>query len=132
MSHHRLMDAYSEDLRRKIVQAVEQRRMTKSEAARAFSVSLSSVKRYTKAVREGRSLSPGKAPGKRPRLDEKARRLLEADLEERPFAKLKDRREYLLKVAGISASESTLSRAIRKMGFGRKKGRWVRVSVTSS
>jgi transposase len=132
MSHHRLMDAYSEDLRRKIVQAVEQRRMTKSEAARAFSVSLSSVKRYTKAVREGRSLSPGKAPGKRPRLDEKARRLLEADLEERPFAKLKDRREYLLKVAGISASESTLSRAIRKMGFGRKKGRWVRVSEMSS
>ena len=126
------MDAYSEDLRRKIVQAVEQRRMTKSEAARAFSVSLSSVKRYTKAVREGRSLSPGKAPGKRPRLDEKARRLLEADLEERPFAKLKDRREYLLKVAGLSASESTLSRAIRKMGFGRKKGRWVRVSETSS
>jgi transposase len=132
MSHHRLMDAYSEDLRTKIVQAVEQRRMTKSEAARAFSVSLSSVKRYTKAVREGRSLSPGKAPGKRPRLDEKARRLLEADLEERPFAKLKDRREYLLKVAGVSASESTLSRAIRKMGFGRKKGRWVRVSETSS
>jgi transposase len=132
MSHHRPMDAYSEDLRTKIVQAVEQRRMTKSEAARAFSVSLSSVKRYTKAVREGRSLSPGKAPGKRPRLDEKARRLLEADLEERPFAKLKDRREYLLKVAGVWASESTLSRAIRKMGFGRKKGRWVRVSVTSS
>jgi transposase len=132
MSHHRLMDAYSEDLRTKIVQAVEQRRMTKSEAARAFSVSLSSVKRYTKAVREGRSLSPGKAPGKRPRLDEKARRLLEADLEERPFAKLKDRREYLLKVAGVSASGSTLSRAIRKMGFGRKKGRWVRVSETSS
>jgi len=132
MSHHRPMDAYSEDLRRKIVQAVEQRRMTKSEAARAFSVSLSSVKRYTKAVREGRSLSPGKAPGKRPRLDEKARRLLEADVKERPFAKLADRREYLQKVAGVSASESTLSRALRKMGFGRKKGRWVPVSKTSS
>lgn len=106
--------------------------MNKSEAARAFGVSLSSVKRYAKAVREGRSLSPGKAPGKRPLLDEKARRLLEADLEERPFAKLKDRREYLRKVAGVWVSESTLSRAIRKMGFGRKKGRWVRVSERSS
>jgi transposase len=126
------MDAYSEDLRRKIVQAVEQQRMNKSEAARAFGVSLSSVKRYTKAVREGRSLSPGKAPGKRPRLDEKARRLLETDVKERPFAKLADRREYLQKVAGVSASESTLSRALRKMGFGRKKGRWVPVSKTSS
>lgn len=132
MSHYGAMDAYSEDLRQKIVQALTEQRMNKSEAARAFSVSLSSVKRYAKAVREGRSLSPGKAPGKRPKLDEKSRRLLEAHLEEHPFAKLSDRREYLEKVAGVSVSESTLSRAIRKMGFGRKKGRWVRVSATSS
>ena len=126
------MDAYSEDLRQKIVQALQQRRMNNSEAARTFGVSLSSVKRYAKAAREGRSLSPGKAPGKRPLLDEKARRLLEADLKERPFAKLSDRQEYLQKVAGVSVSESTLSRTIRKMGFGRKKGRWVQASKTSS
>jgi transposase len=126
------MDAYSEDLRRKIVEALQQRRMTKSEAARAFGVSLSSVKRYAKAVSEGRSLSPGKAPGKKPLLDEKARKLLEADVRERPFARLADRQEYLKKVAGVSVSEATLSRVIRKMGFGRKKGRWVRVSETSS
>jgi transposase len=126
------MDAYSEDLRRKIVQALQQRRMNKSEAARAFGVSLSSVKRYAKAAAEGRSLSPGKAPGKRPLLDEKARKLLEANVEERPFAKLADRREYLRKVAGLSVSESTLSRTLRQMGFGRKKGRWVPVSETSS
>ena len=125
------MNGYSEDLRRRIVSAV-QRGMPKTQAARAYEVSLSSVKRYAKAVREGRSLSPGKAPGKRPKLDEKSRRLLEAHLEEHPFAKLSDRREYLEQVAGVSVSESTLSRAIRKMGFGRKKGRWVRVSATSS
>ena len=126
------MDAYSEDLRQKIVEALERRGMNKSEAARAFGVSLSSVKRYAKAVSEGRSLSPGKAPGKRPKLDEKARRLLEANVEERPFAKLSDRQEYLERVAGVRVSESTLSRALRQMGFGRKKGRWVRVSATSS
>ena len=126
------MDAYSEDLRQKIVQALKEQRMNKSEAARAFGVSLSSVKRYAKAVREGRSLSPGKAPGKKPLLDEKAKKLLEADLEERPFAKLSERQQYLQSVAGLSVSESTLSRALRKMGFGRKKGRWVRVSETSS
>jgi transposase len=132
MSHHRLMDAYSEDLRQKIVEALERQRMNKSEAARAFGVSLSSVKRYAKAGREGRSLKPGKAPGKRPLLDEKARRLLAANVEERPFAKLKDRQEYLERVAGVRVSESTLSRALRKMGFGRKKGRWVPVSKTNS
>jgi transposase len=74
-------------------------------------VSRSSVKRCVKAVRERRSLAPGKAPGKRPKLDEKARRLLEADVQERPFAKLEQRREYLEKVAGVSVSESTLSSA---------------------
>jgi transposase len=126
------MDAYSEDLRRKIVQALQQQRMNKSEAAHVFGVSLSSVKRYAKAAREGRSLSPGKAPGKRPKLDEKARRLLEANVKERPFAKLSDRQEYLERVAGVRVSESTLSRALRQMGFGRKKGRWVPVSKTSS
>jgi transposase len=84
-------------------------------------VSLSSVKRYARAACEGRSLSPGKAPGKRPLLHEKARRLLEADVQERPFAKLAHRRECLEKVAGVSVSESTLSRTLRKMGFGRKK-----------
>jgi transposase len=39
------MNAYSEDLRRKIVEAVE-RGMPKAEAARAFGVGVSSVKRY--------------------------------------------------------------------------------------
>jgi transposase len=121
-----------QDLRRKIVEAADRRRMSKSEAARAFGVSLSSVKRYVKAVCQGRSLTPGKAPGKKPKLDEKARRLLEANMQERPFAKLEHRQEYLREVAGVSVSESTLSRVIRQMGFGRKKGRWVRVSATSS
>jgi transposase len=62
MSHHGPMDAYSEDLRHKIVEAVQQRRMSKSEAARAFGVSRSSVKRYVKAVCEGRSLTLGIRP----------------------------------------------------------------------
>jgi hypothetical protein len=63
----------------------------------------------------------GKGPGKKPLLGEKAKRILQADAQERPFAKLADRREYLRRVAGVSVSESTLSGALRKMGFGRKK-----------
>ena len=59
------MRAYSEDLRTKIVRATE-RGMPKAEAARLFSVSLSSVKRYARAAREGDSLAPSKGGG-RPR-----------------------------------------------------------------
>lgn len=51
------MNAYSEDLRNKFVGALR-RSMTKSEAARTFSVSRSSVKSYAKLVEEGRPLAP--------------------------------------------------------------------------
>jgi transposase len=57
------MKAYSEDLRRKVVEALE-RGLNKSEAALLFGVSLSSVKRYARLAREGLPLKPGKAPGR--------------------------------------------------------------------
>src|SRR5215213_5025060 len=76
------MNAYSEDLRRKIIEALR-RGTTKSEAARAFGVSRSSVKRYARLVEEGRPLAPRKRPGSKPKMDESARRLLEADVERR-------------------------------------------------
>lgn len=116
------MDAYSEDLRKKIVNAVEQRGMGQSEAARTFDVSLSSVKRYLRKFRQGRSLSPGKAPGKRPIIDERARRLLKEDLKERPFVTLRERCEYMRAVAGLEVSRSAICRAIRRMDSTRKKG----------
>jgi transposase len=82
--------------------------MGQSEAARTFDVSLSSVKRYVKKVRQGRSLSPGKAPGKRPIIDESGRRLLELDLKERPFVTPRERCEYLRAVAGLQVSRSVV------------------------
>jgi transposase len=124
------MNAYSEDLRKKIVEALE-KGMSKSEAARTFGVSLSSVKRYAKIADEGRSLAPKKRPGSRPKLDESARRLLEADLEERPAATLPQRCEFLDRVAGEKVSESTVSRILKRMGWSRKKDRWVRANATN-
>jgi transposase len=38
--------------------------MSKAEAARAFGVGISSVKRYVKLAQEGEGLVPKKAPGK--------------------------------------------------------------------
>ena len=126
------MQAYSEDLRKKIVDAVERRGMAQSEAARTFDVSLSSVKRYAKMADEGRPLAPKKRPGSRPKTGEDARRLLEADLNERPAATLRQRREFLERVCGVRVSDSTVSRLLKRMGFSRKKGlMWVRASATS-
>ena len=129
--HHGCMKAYSEDLRKKILQAVD-RGMPKSEAAKTFSVSRSSIKRYAAARREGKPLTPKKHPGSKPKLDQRARKILEADVEERPATTLKDRCRFLEEVVGVSVSESTLSRLLRKMGFSPKEGVWVRVRGTSS
>lgn len=129
--HHWCMKAYSEDLRKKILEAVD-RGMPKSQAARTFGVSRSSVKRYAAARREGRPLTPKKHPGSKPKLDESARKLLEADVEGRPALTLKDGCRFLEEMVGVSVSESTLSRLLRKMGFSPKEGAWVRVRETSS
>jgi transposase len=95
--------------------------MGKSEAARSFGVSLSSVKRYVGRARQGSSLSPRKHPGPRPKTDEQTRKLLEADVEERPECSLRERGRFLERVAGVRVSESTLSRLLRRMGFSPKK-----------
>lgn len=131
MRDHARMNAYSEDLRKKIVEALG-RGTTKSEAARTFGISRSSVKRYAKLAEEGRPLAPKKRPGLKPKLDEATRRLLEEDLEERPAATLHQRREFLRAVAGVSVSESTVSRMLRRLGWSRKKDRWEPQSATSS
>ncbi len=125
------MNAYSEDLRKKIVEALK-RGMTKSEAARTFSVSRSSVKRYAKLAEEGLPLAPKKRPGSKPKMNQSATKLLEDDAHNRPAATLSERREFLKKAAGVRVSESTVSRMLRRLGWSRKKGVWVRARETSS
>jgi transposase len=125
------MNAYSLDLRKKIIEAKERGTPT-AEVARTFGVGLSTVKRYAAAAREGKPLAPKKHPGSKPKLHEAARKLLEADLEERPAATLPQRREFLARIAGVRVSDSTVSRMLGRMGWSRKKDRWVRASATSS
>jgi transposase len=114
------MKAYSEDLRRKIVDAVR-RGVSKSETTALFGVSLSSVKRFARMEREGGSLAPKKPPGRPPKGTDTIRRLLSEDLLERPAASAPQRRRYLQRMTGESMSDSTVRRLVRKLGHSRKK-----------
>jgi transposase len=125
------MRAYSEDLRKKIVAAVE-RGMSKAQAARTFDVSLSSVKRYSKTAREGGSLEPRKSPGRPRKADKKARILLEKDVEERPAATISQRRRFLEQITATTLSDSTVRRLMRRLGFSQKNGQWGRWNEMSS
>jgi len=116
------MRAYSIDLREKIVESVK-KGVPKSETARRFGVDRATVKRYCKRLDERGTLQPGKAPGKAPKLDEKARKLLLGDLQQRPWATHSQRAQFLLAVCGggVRVSEATICRAIKRLSHSRKK-----------
>ncbi len=100
------MKAYSLDLREKIVESVK-KGVPKSQTARRLGVHRATVKRYCKRLDERGTLEPSKAPGKAPKLDEKAMRLLLAeDLEERPWATHSQRIEFLCAAAGVRVSDA--------------------------
>lgn len=114
------MRAYSIDLREKIVESVK-KGVSKSETARRFGVHRATVKRYCKQLDERGTLEPRKAPGKAPKLDEKARKLLEEDLQERPWATHSQRAEFLFAMVGVRVSEATICRAVGRLSRSRKK-----------
>ena len=121
----RAMKLYSEDLRLRIVKAL-QVGTSKSAAARLFSVSLSSVKRYAKIAERGESLEPRKGGGRPPKADETIQRLLEEDVHARPAATIADRSRFLQSMTGKSLSVSTLKRLLKRMSFSQKNGLWGR------
>jgi transposase len=118
---HAAMKPYSEDLRIRIVKAVEDG-MSKSKVARLFGVSLSSVKRYSRIAERGAPLAPRKGGGRPPKADETIRRLLEEDVKERPAATVAERRRFLQSVSGKSLSDSTVGRLLKRLGFSQKNG----------
>jgi transposase len=124
------MRAYSEDLRKKIVTAIE-RGMPKAQAARLFDVSLSSVKRYAGSARRGEPLTPKTSPGRPHKVGEEARVLLEKDVEERPSATISQRRRFLEHIIATTLSDSTVRRLMKRLGFSQKNGQWGRWNETN-
>ncbi len=113
------MEPYSEDLRTRIVNAVEEG-ISKSAAARLFGVSLSSVKRYVKIANRGDSLRPRKGGGRPPKTDQTTKKLLEEDVKERPAATVSERCRFLELTSGKCLSDSTVRRLLKRLGFSRK------------
>ncbi len=63
------MKSHSEDLRLRIVKAIQEG-MSKPAAAGLFEVNLSSVKRYARVAERGASLAPRKGGGRPPKAEE--------------------------------------------------------------
>jgi transposase len=124
------VNAYSSDLRLKIVAAV-QAGHSQAAVARVFGVGLSTVKRYRKQHHETGSLAPKRHPGRAPTIRPDQRVLLWLQLTDHPTAVLKEQCRLWKEQTGVSVSTATMSREIKRLGWTRKKGRWVPPSRTS-
>ena len=118
------MRAYSVDLREKIVAAVRGG-MSKAQTARTFGVGATSVKRYVKLAEEGKPLRPGKPSGRKGKLSGSGMKLLEEDLHTRPAVTYEERADLLNELLGVRVSKATICRSVTRLGYTRKKDRWV-------
>jgi transposase len=120
------MKAYSQDLRKRIIVAIEQGK-TRKEVARLFNVSLSTVKRYIRQWQEFGHLQHRPIPGRPSKKLAHLPARLQAQLEATPHATLKEHCQQWEAQEGIKVSISTMSRAIHLLMGKQKKQYWNRI-----
>ena len=125
------MNAYSLDLRLKVLDAVD-RGIPRKEVVRTFGVSMPTLERYLRRRRQGGNLAPKPSPGRTPSIcaTVEERRMLWEQLEENNEATLERHCELWEGKGKARVSVSTMSRAVRKLGWTFKKSRWVPPSET--
>ena len=115
--------AYSNDLRFRIVRAVEDEGMNPLQAAARFAVGLASVKRYVRQWRTTGDLTPRPHPGRLRAIPAAAHARLVALLAADPDATLAAYCARWEEETGVVVSPSTLCRAQQRVGWTVKKSR---------
>ena len=126
------MNAYSKDLRLKVLSAVE-RGVPRREISELLGISISTISRYVQRKASGEEIAPKPSPGRTSKIldDPENRRALWRQLEENDTATLREHSEMFEKERGVSVSVATMSRAVRSLGWTFKKGRWHPLRETS-
>jgi transposase len=125
------MRAYSVDLRERVLTAVDGN-MPRQEVAATFGVSLATIKRLLTQRRDTGTLTPKTSPGRPPKIRPEQRAALWAQLEAYPDVTLATHCHLWEQAHGVQLSTRAMARAIKRLGWTRKKRRWVPPSVMSS
>jgi transposase len=112
---------YSEDLRIRIVQAVEEQGISQPIVADRFAVSLSSVKRYVRQYRATGTLTAASSAGRPRAIPATAHAAVVAQLTAAPDATLAAHCATWQEVTGMAVSASTWCRVERRVDWSRKK-----------
>jgi transposase len=116
------MKGYSIDLRQRVLAAVE-RGMPRPEIVRTFGVSLGTIKRLLAKQRIGADLAPRAPSGRRRTIAPEQHAALQDQLDAHPDATFAQHAELWNAMHGTALSQWTLGRAIRRVGWTRKKRR---------
>jgi transposase len=125
------MKPYSNDLRRRIVEACESGKYSQGEVAELFQVSLATVKNFLRRKRE--TGSPDALPhagGNKPLLDEKARLFVRQSVEDNNDLTLDELCRRVKARHKKSVSRPTMSRLLQTLNLPRKKSRSTPASAT--
>ena len=114
------MQAYSLDLRQRILRAVDQG-TPRTEIVKTFAVSRSTIKRYLKLRRETGDVKPKAIPGRPSKKGATLQAGLLPQLEAHPDATLVEHCQFWEATHGIQVSSATMSRAIKRLNWTRKK-----------
>ena len=123
------MKAYSQDLREKVLRAVDQGK-PRREIVNMFDVSRASLKRYLKHRRETGNVLPKPIPGRPSKKYAPLQAGLIAQLQAHPDVILEEHCRLWEEAHGMQVSTTTMSRAIRRVGWTRKKNAGCRLPAT--
>jgi transposase len=116
------MQAYSLDLRQRIVKAYEQGQASIAEIAEQFSVSVAFVNKMLRQWRETSDLTPlPHGGGKPPSLSARQLQLLKRKVKQQNDISLAELQQILIDEQQLSVHLSTISRALASLGLPRKK-----------
>ena len=114
------MRAYSEDLRRRVVDRVEQGKRPE-EVAETFQISSASVRRFVQQKREQEHLHSQLPPGRPRILTSEHEAVLLTQIEEHKDATLAEHAEMLGEATSHWVSLMTIQRTLSRLGITRKK-----------
>jgi transposase len=118
------MKGYSLDLRLKVLAAVD-RGIPRKEVVRTFGVSMPTLERYLSLRRQTGEIGPPRAPGRAPfGATIEGRQALWRQLEEHDRTTLERHCKLWESKHGDRVSVPTMWRAVRKLGWSKKRGRW--------
>jgi transposase len=124
--------AFSNDLRRRILRAYEREYLSQAAIAERFEVSRDYVKKIRQQqLRTGKMERPVQARhGPVSRVTPEIQKQIQGEVQQQPDVTLKELKERIGKAKGLSLSSSLLWLWLERLGLRRKKNRFMRKSET--